>query len=300
MAPSSCEIGGALQTEYPDICLALGDLHTQVSGLGYPSPSGQVAAPIWILCAASFLVGTLCTLCIWRVAFRGGGEQPKAQAPPGAASAPEPAAAAGTGVSKCPLGFGAGSALMGGTKCPLGFGAAKSSGGAGGAGDAEPELSPWHLSDTQPPASAVPYTMLLTGGSRGIGHGTAKLFAAAGWRVITCSRTPFAAGKCPWAAGRLDHVEVDLCDPADTRRAIVAIKALLDGQPLHALVNNAAISPKNDAGGRLSSIETSLETFQKCPPPPPRPGSPPLSPPPPSPPAPAPPPASSSATSSRR
>ena len=48
-----------------------------------------------------------------------------------------------------------------------------------------------------PPARAAPYTMLLTGGSRGIGHGTAKLFAAAGWRVITCSRTPFAAGKCP-------------------------------------------------------------------------------------------------------
>lgn len=109
---------------------------------------------------------------------------------------------------------------------------------------------------------AVPLTMLLTGASRGIGHGTVKLFATAGWRVITCSRTPFS-GKCPWTAGSINHVQVDLSDAEDTRRAILEIKQKLGpaGQ-LHALVNNAAISPKNLAGGRLSSGETDLATWQ--------------------------------------
>jgi NAD(P)-dependent dehydrogenase (short-subunit alcohol dehydrogenase family) len=34
-------------------------------------------------------------------------------------------------------------------------------------------------------------TIVLTGGSRGIGHATGKQFWKAGWRVITCSRQPF-------------------------------------------------------------------------------------------------------------
>ena len=36
----------------------------------------------------------------------------------------------------------------------------------------------------------------------------------------------------------------------------------LDGKPLHALVNNAAISPKTPDGGRLDCHETSLELWQ--------------------------------------
>ena len=120
-------------------------------------------------------------------------------------------------------------------------------------------------------------TILLTGASRGIGHGTVKMFAAAGWRVITCSRTAFPQGsprrgvssKCPWAAGTVNHVTVDLSDPEDTRIAIEDIKAKLAGQPLHALVNNAAISPKmknpdgTSNGKRMGVADTSLEAWQE-------------------------------------
>ena len=60
--------------------------------------------------------------------------------------------------------------------------------------------------------------MLLTGASRGIGHATVKRFSAAGWRVITCSRHAFPE-NCPWEMGPEDHLQVDLADPADTRRA---------------------------------------------------------------------------------
>jgi NAD(P)-dependent dehydrogenase (short-subunit alcohol dehydrogenase family) len=105
-------------------------------------------------------------------------------------------------------------------------------------------------------------TLLLTGASRGIGHATVKRFSAAGWRVITCSRHPFPE-NCPWEAGPEDHIQVDLSDPADTRAAIDEIKRRLDHGELHALVNNAGISPKGEAGGRLGSIATQLEVWQQ-------------------------------------
>ena len=106
-------------------------------------------------------------------------------------------------------------------------------------------------------------TLVLTGASRGIGHATVKRFAAAGWRVISCSRNPFPE-QCPWEQGRNDHLQVDLADAADTSRAIDDLKARLaeDGSELHALVNNAGISPKTERGTRLNSIETSLDTWR--------------------------------------
>jgi NAD(P)-dependent dehydrogenase (short-subunit alcohol dehydrogenase family) len=99
--------------------------------------------------------------------------------------------------------------------------------------------------------------MLLTGASRGIGHATVKRFQAAGWRVITCSRHAFPE-DCPWEAGPDDHLQVDLADPEDTRRAIADTKERLvaEGGMLHALVNNAGVSPKGPGGKRLSGLET--------------------------------------------
>ena len=103
-------------------------------------------------------------------------------------------------------------------------------------------------------------TLLLTGASRGIGHATVKRFSAAGWRVITCSRHPFPE-NCPWEAGPEDHIQVDLSDEASTLEAIAETKRRLDGHELHALVNNAAISPKADDGKRLSALNTSKEDW---------------------------------------
>jgi len=105
-------------------------------------------------------------------------------------------------------------------------------------------------------------TLLLTGASRGIGHATVKRFSAAGWRVITCSRHPFPE-NCPWQAGPEDHIQVDLSNPADTYAAIDVIKGRLENGELHALVNNAGISPKGEAGGRLGSIATQLDVWQR-------------------------------------
>jgi NAD(P)-dependent dehydrogenase (short-subunit alcohol dehydrogenase family) len=104
-------------------------------------------------------------------------------------------------------------------------------------------------------------TLLLTGASRGIGHATVKRFSAAGWRVITCSRHAFPE-NCPWEAGPEDHIQVDLADTGNTIAAITEIKQRLKGE-LHALVNNAAISPKAPGGKRLGSIDTSREDWHQ-------------------------------------
>jgi NAD(P)-dependent dehydrogenase (short-subunit alcohol dehydrogenase family) len=104
-------------------------------------------------------------------------------------------------------------------------------------------------------------TLLLTGASRGIGHATVKRFSAAGWRVITCSRHAFPE-ECPWAAGPEDHIQVDLSDPANTMAAIEETRARLEGGLLHALVNNAAISPKGAGGSRLGSLDTELDDWK--------------------------------------
>ena len=106
-------------------------------------------------------------------------------------------------------------------------------------------------------------TLVLTGASRGIGHATVMRFAASGWRVISCSRHPFP-DKCPWEMGRDDHMQVDLADAADTARAVLDLKARLEseGSLLHALVNNAGISPKADGGGRLNCVDTEIDDWR--------------------------------------
>jgi NAD(P)-dependent dehydrogenase (short-subunit alcohol dehydrogenase family) len=105
-------------------------------------------------------------------------------------------------------------------------------------------------------------TMLLTGASRGIGHATVKRFSAAGWRVISCSRQAFPE-NCPWEMGAQDHIQVDLEDPTNTREAIDEIRRRLDGGQLDALVNNAGISPKGEAGARLGTLNTELHDWQR-------------------------------------
>ncbi|HEY4982952.1 MAG TPA: SDR family oxidoreductase [Pseudolabrys sp.] len=113
-----------------------------------------------------------------------------------------------------------------------------------------------------PPSNQPRRTLLLTGASRGIGHATVKRFSAAGWRVITCSRHGFPE-NCPWEAGPEDHIQVDLADEGNTNEAIEEIKRRLDNQELHALVNNAAISPKAADGKRLGSLDTTTDVWRQ-------------------------------------
>ena len=101
----------------------------------------------------------------------------------------------------------------------------------------------------------VKRTVILTGASRGIGHATVKRFAHDGWRVITCSRQPFDQA-CPWDAGPENHIQMDLSSPQSVQEGLAQMRARLQGTPLHALVNNAGISPKDPQGDRYGSLET--------------------------------------------
>ena len=105
-------------------------------------------------------------------------------------------------------------------------------------------------------------TLVLTGASRGIGHATVKKFGASGWRIITVSRQPFSA-LCPWPGGGANHVQLDLGDPVELGRGIEEIRHRLAGEGLHALVNNAAISPKGPKGERLGAMDTPFDLWRQ-------------------------------------
>ncbi len=109
--------------------------------------------------------------------------------------------------------------------------------------------------------NGAPRTLVLTGASQGIGHATARLFEEKGWRVITCSRRAFSK-QCPWQAGPDDHIQIDLGDPDHRSIGLAELKKRLAGGPLHALVNNAGISPKSQTGDRLGPFDTGMATWR--------------------------------------
>ena len=94
--------------------------------------------------------------------------------------------------------------------------------------------------------------LLLTGASRGIGHATVKRFSDAGWRIITCSRDAVPA-ECKRDPNWTHHITADLGNPRDLDRFVAEASALLDGS-LHALVNNAGVSPKSPTRERLGCL----------------------------------------------
>ena len=105
-------------------------------------------------------------------------------------------------------------------------------------------------------------TVTVTGASRGIGHAIVKEFHNSGWEVFTLARTPFS-DVCPWAAGVVKHIEVDLSDQASINMAMDNLKTQLGGRGLNALVNNAGISPKSKNGNRLHAMQTTVSVFQE-------------------------------------
>ena len=105
-----------------------------------------------------------------------------------------------------------------------------------------------------------PKIMLLTGASRGIGHATVKLFQERGWKILTVSRQPFSE-ECRWPAARWSHVQADLADPASIEALAETVRARLPNGRLHALVNNAGVSPKGEGGSRLGVLGTDAATW---------------------------------------
>jgi NAD(P)-dependent dehydrogenase (short-subunit alcohol dehydrogenase family) len=102
--------------------------------------------------------------------------------------------------------------------------------------------------------------MLLTGASRGIGHATVKLFQERGWRILTVSRQAFSE-DCAWPAARESHIQADLANLDQLDRLVSDVRTRLPDGKLHALVNNAGISPKGPGKSRLGVLGTDADTW---------------------------------------
>ena len=103
---------------------------------------------------------------------------------------------------------------------------------------------------------------LVTGASRGIGHATVQRFSAEGWRVISCSREEVPA-DCRRDPNWTHHITTDLSDPDSRARFVEEANRALDGEPLHALVNNAGISPKTPIKERLGCLNGAIEGWHR-------------------------------------
>lgn len=104
--------------------------------------------------------------------------------------------------------------------------------------------------------------MILTGASRGIGHATVKRFSDEGWRVITCSRDIIPM-ECQRDPNWTHHITADLAEPGSTEAFVEEAVELLGEGPLHALVNNAAVSPKTPFKERLGCLNGDVGTWRE-------------------------------------
>ena len=104
-------------------------------------------------------------------------------------------------------------------------------------------------------------TAILTGASRGIGHATVLRFSKEGWRIISCSRED-APPECKRDPNWTHHIPADLADAASRDEFIAKANAALGGDPLHALVNNAAVSPKTAYKERLGCLNGPIEGWR--------------------------------------
>ncbi|MDE2165770.1 MAG: SDR family oxidoreductase [Alphaproteobacteria bacterium] len=104
-------------------------------------------------------------------------------------------------------------------------------------------------------------TVLLTGASRGIGHATVKRFSDAGWRVITSSRDPVPP-ECKRDPNWTQHITADLSQTQDVEGFVGAVLQELGDASLHALINNAGVSPKTPFKERLGCLNGDLADWR--------------------------------------
>ncbi len=82
--------------------------------------------------------------------------------------------------------------------------------------------------------------ILITGANQGLGLEFTRQYAADGWRVIACCRSPESAGALGKLASADANVTIEKLDVRD-HPAIDALGQKYTGQPLDILLNNAGI-----------------------------------------------------------
>jgi NAD(P)-dependent dehydrogenase (short-subunit alcohol dehydrogenase family) len=102
----------------------------------------------------------------------------------------------------------------------------------------------------------MPRTVLVAGGTGGLGSAVTAEFLAAGWRVVVPGRGEASLAQLG-SHEALNTVVADLSDPADAQR-VVELATADEAAPLRALVN---LVGGFAAGGRVH--ETPVEEFEK-------------------------------------
>lgn len=93
-------------------------------------------------------------------------------------------------------------------------------------------------------------TVLITGASRGIGQEFARQYAAAGWKVLACCRTPGKAADLNGITGDVSVFALDVDDDGN----IAELAQQLKTEPIDVLINNAGVSrPEASTLGQISS-----------------------------------------------
>ncbi|MEX2618299.1 MAG: SDR family oxidoreductase [Alphaproteobacteria bacterium] len=105
-------------------------------------------------------------------------------------------------------------------------------------------------------------TVILTGASRGIGHATVQRFSDEGWQVISCSRDDIP-DHCKRDPNWTQHIPTDLARPESVDAFVRQARELIGTGPVHALVNNAAISPKTPYQERLGCLNGDIDRWRE-------------------------------------
>lgn len=97
-------------------------------------------------------------------------------------------------------------------------------------------------------------TVVITGSNRGIGLELARQYAADGWRVIACCRSPDKAPELKKLNGKVEIHALEVT----SRESIATLVKALKGTPVDVLVNNAGLH-----GDRTPFGATDTELWKK-------------------------------------
>jgi len=97
-------------------------------------------------------------------------------------------------------------------------------------------------------------TVLITGGSSGIGLALAEGFAARGSRVLVCGRTEEKIRQAQQRVPGIAYLKADVADEADRRRLLDWVKA--EHPNTNVLVNNAGIQCRVQLTDGAEAIDT--------------------------------------------
>lgn len=108
----------------------------------------------------------------------------------------------------------------------------------------------------------MPRTVVVTGGSRGIGRASAERLAEQGFHVAAWSRSADeGTGPESWGAGVIEPVQVDVRSEGSVERAVGRLRA--DDRPVSGLVLNAGVGEwdrveDHDSAGWVDVVDTNL------------------------------------------